>query len=133
MPGSELERENGLAGAGDGTTDDSSAIQRGLAVMRSGDTVVFPAPGFFSVASTVNFRTHGISVNCEPGATLVGPNRGTDIFANLQSNTAIGGSATTGCIFRGSGIQAYGRGEDGGQTLDRTIFHLTFTYNTFEI
>ena len=29
-------------------------------------------------------------------------------------------------------IQAYGRGGDGGQTLDQTIFNLTFTYNTFE-
>jgi hypothetical protein len=62
----------------------------------------------------------------------VGPNRGTDIFANLQSDTAIGGSATTGCIFRGGGIQAYGKGGDGGQTLDQTIFNMTFTYNLFE-
>jgi hypothetical protein len=62
----------------------------------------------------------------------VGPNRGTDIFANLRPDTAIGGSATMGCIFRGGGIQAYGRGADGGQTLDQTVFNLMFTYNTFE-
>ena len=92
----------------------------------------FPAPGTYFVASTVNFKAPGIRVKCEPGAALVGPNRGTDIFANLQSDTAIGGSATTGCIFRGGGIQAYGKGGDGGQTLDQTIFNLTFTYNTFE-
>ena len=118
--------------SGDGKTDDSPAIQRGVAAMRSGDAVVFPPPGTYFVASTVNFRSPGIRVKCEPGTALVGPNRGTDIFANLQSNTAIGGSATTGCIFRGGGIQAYGRGGDGGQTLDQTIFNLTFTYNTFE-
>jgi hypothetical protein len=117
---------------GDGKTDDSPAIQQGVAAMRSGDTVVFPAPGIYFVASTVNFRAPGIRVKCEPGVALAGPNRGTDIFANLQSNTAIGGSASTGCIFRGGGIQAYGKGGDGGQTLDQTIFNLTFTYNTFE-
>jgi hypothetical protein len=117
---------------GDGKTDDSRAIQRGVSAMGSGDTVLFPAPGTYFVATTVNFRAPGIRVNCQPGAALVGPNQGTAIFANLQSNTAIGGSATTGCIFRGGGIQAYGRGGDGGQTLDQAIFNLTFTYNTFE-
>jgi hypothetical protein len=117
---------------GDGKTDDSSAIQRGISAMRSGDTVVFPAPGNYFVATTINFRSPGVRVKCEPGAALVGPNQGTDIFANLQSNTAIGGSAATGCIFRGGGIQAYGKGGDGGQTLDQAVFNLTFTYNTFE-
>ncbi len=38
----------------------------------------------------------------------------------------------TGCIFNGGGIQAYGRGGDGGQTLSQAITNLTFTYNTFE-
>jgi hypothetical protein len=117
---------------GDGRTDDSRAIQRGVSAMGSGDTVVFPAPGTYFVATTVNFRAPGIRVKCQPGAALVGPNKGTDIFANLQSDTAIGGSATTGCIFRGGGIQAYGRGGDGGQTLDQAIFNLTISYNTFE-
>jgi hypothetical protein len=117
---------------GDGRTDDSHAIQRGVSAMGSGDTVVFPAPGTYFVATTVNFKAPGIRVKCQPGAALVGPNKGTDIFANLQSDTAIGGSATTGCIFRGGGIQAYGRGGDGGQTLDQAIFNLTISYNTFE-
>jgi hypothetical protein len=117
---------------GDGKTDDFPAIQRGVSAMRSGDTVVFPAPGTYFVASTVNFTAPGVRAKCEPGAALVGQNKGTDIFANLQSNTAIGGSATTGCILRGGGIQAYGSGGDGGQTLDQTVFNLTFTYNTFE-
>jgi polygalacturonase len=117
---------------GDGKTDDSPAIQRGVTAMRSGDTVVFPAPGSYFVATTVNFQALGIGVKCEPDAALVGPDKGTDIFVNLQSNTAIGGSATTGCTFRGGGIQAYGGGGDGGQTLDQTVFNLTFTDNTFE-
>lgn len=107
---------------GDGKTGDSPAIQRGVAALRSGDSVVFPAPGIYFVASTVNFRAAGIRVEGEPGAPLVGPNRGTDIFGGLQPDTAIGGSATTGRIFRGGGIQAHGRGRDGGQTLDQTIF-----------
>jgi hypothetical protein len=117
---------------GNGKTDDSHAIQRGVAAMASGDTIVFPAPGNYYMASTVLFKATGIRVKCQPGAMLVGPNRGTDIFANIQSNTAIGGSATTGCIFSGGGIQAYGRGGDGGQTRDQAITNLTFTYNTFE-
>ena len=117
---------------GDGKADDSRSIQRGVDAMRSGDSMEFPAPGTYFVAKTVNFKASGIRVKCEPGAALVGPNKGTDIFADLQSDTAIGGSATTGCIFRGGGIQAYGKGGDGGQTLDQTIFNLTFTYNTFE-
>jgi hypothetical protein len=117
---------------GDGKADDSRSIQRGVDAMRSGDSMEFPAPGTYFVASTVNFKAPGIRVKCGPGAALVGPNRGTDIFANLQSDTAIGGSATTGCIFRGGGIQAYGRGGDGGQTLEQTVFNLIFTYNTFE-
>ena len=71
-------------------------------------------------------------MKCQPGAALVGPNNGTDIFANIQSNSAIGGSATTGCIFNGGGIQAYGKGGDGGQTRSQAITNLTFTYNTFE-
>jgi hypothetical protein len=78
---------------GDGKTDDSPAIQRGVAAMRSGDTVVFPAPGTYFVASTVHFSAPGIRVKCEPGPALVGSNSGTDLFANLQSNTAIGGSS----------------------------------------
>jgi Pectate lyase superfamily protein len=117
---------------GDGQTDDSRAIQRGVSAMGSGDTVVFPAPGNYVVASTVHFQARAIRVKCERGAALVGPNRGTDIFDNLQSYTAIGGSATSGCIFRGGGVQAYGRGSDGGQTLDQALTNLTFTYNTFE-
>jgi hypothetical protein len=117
---------------GNGKTNDYSAIQRGVSAMASGDTVVFPAPGNYYVASTVLFRANGIRVKCQPGASLVGPNKGTDIFANIQSNTAIGGSATSGCIFNGGGIQAYGKGGDGGQTLDQAITNLTFTYNTFE-
>jgi hypothetical protein len=72
--------------------------------MRSGDSVLFPAPGTYFVASTVKFGASGIRVKCEAGAALVEPNRGTDNFANLQSNTAIGGLAKTGCIFRGGGI-----------------------------
>jgi hypothetical protein len=39
---------------GDGKTDDSRAIQRGVAAMRSGDTVVFPAPGTFNLTITYN-------------------------------------------------------------------------------
>ncbi len=118
--------------SGNGKTDDYRAIQRGVAAMASGDSVVFPAPGSYYMGSTVYFKTTGIRVKCQPGARLVGPNRGTDIFANLQSNTAIGGSATTGCIFNGGGIQANGRGNDVGQTRDQAITNLTFTYNTFE-
>lgn len=117
---------------GDGQTDDSRAIQRGISAMRPGDTIVFPAPGNYFVASTVHFKAEGVRVTCQRGAALIGPNRGTDIFDNLQSKTAIGGSATTGCIFRGGGVQGYGRGSDGGQTLDQAITDLTFTYNTFE-
>ena len=100
--------------------------------MSSGDTVVFPAPGTYFVASTVLFKAPGIRVKCQAGVSLVGPNNGTDIFADLKSNTAIGGSVTTGCIFNGGGIQAYGGGGDGGQTRDQALTNLTFTYNTFE-
>jgi hypothetical protein len=50
---------------GDGKTDDSSAIQRSVAAMRSGDTVVFPVPGIFFVASTVKFRAPGKRLKCE--------------------------------------------------------------------
>jgi hypothetical protein len=117
---------------GNGKTNDYPAIQRGVAAMGPGDTVVFPAPGNYYVASTVLFKAPGIRVKCQPGASLVGSNNSTDIFANLQSNTAIGGSATTGCIFNGGGIQAYGRGNDGGQTRSQAVTNLTFTYNTFE-
>ena len=117
---------------GNGKTNDYPAIQRGMAAMASGDTVVFPAPGNYYLARTVLFKTGGIRVKCQPGASLVAPNNGTDIFADLQSNTAIGGSATTGCIFNGGGIQAYGKGGDGGQTRDQAITNLTFTYNTFQ-
>jgi hypothetical protein len=117
---------------GNGKTDDWAAIQRGVAAMSSGDTVVFPVPGNYYLASTVLFQATGIRVKCEPGATLAGPNNGTDIFANIQSYTAIGGSARTGCIFNGGGVQAYGKGGDGGQTLDQAVTNLTFTYNTFE-
>jgi hypothetical protein len=117
---------------GNGKTDDYRAIQRGVAAMASGDTVVFPSPGSYYMGSTVFFKATGIRVKCQPGARLVGPNRGTNIFANLQSNTAIGGSATTGCIFNGGGVQANGRGGDGGQTRDQAVTNLTFTYNTFE-
>jgi polygalacturonase len=93
---------------GNGRTDDSPAIQHGISAMTEGDTVVFP-PGTYYLASTVLFSAGGIRVTCQPGATLAGPNNGTDIFANLQSNTTIGGSAKTGCIFDGGGIQAYGK------------------------
>jgi hypothetical protein len=117
---------------GDGRTDDYAAIQRGMAAMASGDTIVFPAPGKYYLGSTVHFKASGVRVKCQPGASLVGANNGTDIFDNIQSNTAIGGSATTGCIFNGGGLQAYGRGGDGGQTRDQAITNLTFTYNTFE-
>ncbi len=117
---------------GNGKTNDFPAIQRGVAAMASGDTVVFPAPGNYYVASTVRFKTTGIRVKCQPGASLIAPNNGTDIFADLESNTAIGGSATSGCIFNGGGIQAYGSGGDGGQTLNQAVTNLTFTYNTFE-
>ena len=79
---------------GDGKTNDYPTIQRGITAMADGDTVVFPAPGIYYLASTVRFSAGGIRVKCQPGAVLVGPNNGTDIFANLQSNTAIGGSAT---------------------------------------
>jgi hypothetical protein len=116
---------------GNGTTNDYPAIQSGVAAMAAGDTVVFPSPGTYYLASTVLFST-GVRVKCQAGASLVGPNNGTDIFANIQSNTAIGSSATTGCIFNGGGIQAYGKGGDGGQTLGQALTNLTFTYNTFE-
>ncbi len=117
--------------AGNGKTNDTPAVQRGFSRMTSGDTVVFPFPGTYYLASTILFSTDGIRVKCQPGAVLLGPNKGSDIFANLQSNTTIGGSATTGCIFDGGGIQAYGKGGDGGQTRDQVISNLTFTYNTF--
>jgi hypothetical protein len=117
---------------GDGKTDDSGALQRGVERMASGDTVVFPAPGVYFTASTVHFKAPGIRVKCQAGVSLAGPNHGTDIFADLKSNTAIGGSATTGCIFNGGGIQAYGEGGDGGQTRNQAVTNLTFTYNTFE-
>jgi hypothetical protein len=117
---------------GDGKTDDYPVIQRGVAAMADGDTVVFPSPGTYYLASTVLFSSSGIRVKCQAGASLLGPNKGTDIFANIQSNTAIGGSAASGCIFSGGGIQAYGKGGDGGQTRDQAVTNLTFTYNTFE-
>ena len=117
---------------GDGRTDDYAAIQRGMAAMASGDTIVFPAPGNYYLGSTVHFKASGVRVKCQPGASLLGANNGADIFDNIQSNTAIGGSATTGCIFNGGGVQAYGRGGDGGQTRDQAIINLTFPYNTFE-
>ena len=112
---------------GNGKTDDSRAIQEGVAAMASGDSVVFPAPGSYYMGSTVELKASGIRVKCQPGVMLVGPNRGTDIFTNLQSNTAIGGSATTGCIFNGGGVQANGRGGDSGQTRDQAVTNLTFT------
>jgi hypothetical protein len=52
---------------GDGKTNDSRAIQRGVAAMRSGNTVVFPARETYFVASTVNFSAPGIRVKCELG------------------------------------------------------------------
>jgi hypothetical protein len=100
--------------------------------MASGDTVVFPSPGTYLVASTVRFKVPGVRVKCQAGASFVGPNNGTDIFADLKSNTAIGGSATTGCVFNGGGIQAYGEGGDSPQSLSQAVTNLTFTYNTFE-
>jgi hypothetical protein len=117
---------------GDGKTNDYPTIQRGITAMADGDTVIFPSPGIYYLASTAHFTAGGIRVKCQPGAVLSGPNHGTDIFANIQSNTVIGGSATTGCIFHGGGIQAYGKGGDGGQTVNQAITNLTFTYNTFE-
>jgi hypothetical protein len=117
---------------GNGKTNDYPAIQRGIAAMADGDTVVFPSPWNLLPGIDCAFLAGGIRVKCQAGATLAGPNNGTDIFANIQSNTAIGGSATTGCIFNGGGIQAYGKGGDGGQTLSQAITNLTFTYNTFE-
>ncbi len=118
--------------AGNGETDDYPAIQRGVAAMADGDTAVFPSPGTYYLSSTVLFSSGGIRVKCQAGASLLGPNKGRDIFANIQSNTAIGGSATSGCIFNGGGIQAYGKGGDGGQTRAQAVTNLTFTYNTFE-
>ncbi len=41
---------------GNGKTDDYRAIQRGVAAMASGDTVVFPAPGSYYMGSTVFFK-----------------------------------------------------------------------------
>jgi hypothetical protein len=117
---------------GNGKTDDSPAVQRGIAAMTEGDTVVFPSPATYYLASTVLFYAGGIRVTCQSGAILAGPNNGTDIFANLQSNTTIGGSPKTGCIFDGGGLQAYGEGGDGGQTLSQAITNLAFTYNTFK-
>ena len=117
---------------GNGKTDDSAAIQRGLKSMATGDTVVFPSPGAYLIRSTVHFKASGVRVKCEAGVSFVGANDGTAIFADLKSNTAIGGSASTGCIFNGGGIQAYGGGGDGGQMLSQAITNLTFTYNTFE-
>ena len=58
---------------GNGKTDDYRAIQRGVAAMGSGDTVVFPAPGSYYMGSTVFFKASGIRVKCQPGAMLVGP------------------------------------------------------------
>ena len=117
---------------GNGKTNDYHAIQRGVVRMASGDTVIFPSPGNYYLASTVNFSVGGIRVKCEPGASLTGPNNGTDIFANIKSNTAIGGSATTGCIFNGGGIQAYGAGGDAPQSPDQAVTNLVFSYNTFQ-
>src|SRR5450755_1393349 len=37
---------------GNGKTDDYRAIQRGVAAMASGDTVVFPTPGSYYMGST---------------------------------------------------------------------------------
>jgi hypothetical protein len=117
---------------GNGRTDDYRAIQRGVVRMASGDTVIFPSPGTYYVASTVNFSVGGIRVKCESGASLAAPNNGTDIFANIKSNTAIGGSAATGCIFNGGGIQAYGAGGDSPQSPDQAVANLVFSYNTFQ-
>jgi hypothetical protein len=61
---------------GDGETDDSPSIQQGVTAMRSGDSVLFTAPGTYFVASTVKFGASGIRVKCEAGAALVEPNRG---------------------------------------------------------
>lgn len=116
---------------GNGKTDDSAAVQRGFAAMASGDTVVFPSPGRYYLASTILFSKSGIRVTCQPEVVLSGPNQGRPVFANLQADTAIGGSAHTGCIFDGGGIQAYGKGNDGGQTSGQTLNNLTFMYNTF--
>src|ERR1700678_2200299 len=77
---------------GNGKSDDSAAIQRGLRSMSTGDTVVFPSPGIYLIRSTVHFKASGVRVKCEAGVSLVGANDGTAIFADLKSNTAIGGS-----------------------------------------
>ncbi len=115
---------------GNGTTNDAPAIQAGVAAIAAGDTIYFPS-GTYLINSTVNFSA-AATVTCQAGAILQGPNVGTDIFASLQSGSTVGGSASTGCTFSGGGIQAYGSGGDGGQTLSQAVSNLTFSYNTFE-
>jgi hypothetical protein len=80
----------------------------------------------------LHLKQAGIRVECEPGVVLKGPNLGTDILDDLRSNTTIGGSADSGCTFRGGGIQAYGRGSDSGQSLKDAISHLVISNNKFE-
>jgi Pectate lyase superfamily protein/Bacterial Ig-like domain (group 2)/Bacterial Ig domain len=114
---------------GNGSTNDGPAIQAGVAKISFGDTVYFPA-GTYVISKPVTFST-GAVITCQAGTVLQGPNTGTDLL-NIVSNTTVGGSASTGCIFSGGGISAYGSGGDGGQTLSQAISNLSFTYNTFE-
>jgi len=115
---------------GDGTTNDAPAIQTGVAAIAAGDTIYFPT-GTYLINSTVNFSAAAV-ITCQSGAVLQGPNLGTAIFGSLQSNTTVGGSASTGCTFSGGGVGAYGSGGDSGQTLAQAVTNLAFTYNTFE-
>jgi hypothetical protein len=114
---------------GNGTTNDAPAIQAGVAKISAGDTVYFPA-GTYLLNSAVTFSA-AATITCQAGAILQGSNVGTDVLS-IVSSTTVGGSATTGCIFSGGGIQASGTGGDNSQTLTQAISNLTITYNTFE-
>jgi uncharacterized repeat protein (TIGR01451 family) len=89
---------------GDGTTDDSTAIQSAINACSSGDTVLFPA-GNYIVSRTLTLRSN-CNYTGQNGATLSGyTGTGAGGFSIFQNGDYAGGNMTiSGLVFNGGGI-----------------------------
>jgi hypothetical protein len=111
--------------AGDGTTDDTAAIQNAINDASNGDTVLFPA-GTYKVTKTLNL-TPGATYQGTDGPSLVGMSGG--FYVSIPAVDPVN-VVIEGLTFNGAGV-VFGQGVTGNVTLQNDTFeNITYWSST---
>ncbi|HEX4808230.1 MAG TPA: DUF1800 family protein [Bryobacteraceae bacterium] len=115
-----------LGAKNDRSADASGVFNQAIQMAANGGTVLVPA-GTYSIQGTIRISSAGVTISCQPGATLIADNNIGDVivFAESQNDTV------TGCVIDGNRT-AYnnnGIGADGSYVSQNGVSSINWAVN----